>query len=198
SPSPTTSSSTSSMTTSKNSTHINTFHTSNSSEIYATSTITIESTASTSITTFLNISTSPVMSTPVSTSKSTGNNTLILGGAISSFTVLFLLLVVTIVIVSVFVCRRSWKTTNTNHTISASKCAAEKITDQQSRDAKVDNTLSYISTNPAYGVIGGKSSCNTDVSINPAYGMVTGRRYESIAEFAYDEPRTMNHTEVQD
>ena len=59
----------------------------------------------------------------------------------------------------------------------------------------MDNTLSNISTNPAYGVTGGNESksfyislniitllgCNTDVSINPAYGMIIRRRCESKA-----------------
>lgn len=61
----------------------------------------------------------------------------------------------------------------------------------------MDNTLSNISANPAYGITRGKESksfytsinimtliidCNTDVSINPAYGTNTGRRYESIVQ----------------
>ncbi|XP_019851482.1 PREDICTED: uncharacterized protein LOC109581636 [Amphimedon queenslandica] len=181
-------------TSASNSTRIPSPTTSSTSSM-ATSTITIESTASTRITTSLNISTSPVMSTSVSTPESTVSNTLILAGAISSFTILFILLVASILIVSVLVCRRRWnKATNRNHDISANKCT----TDQHSRDTQMDNILSNISANSAYGITGRKDNCNTDVSMNPAYGMNTGRRHESIEEI-YDEPKTMTDTDkIQD
>ena len=58
-----------------------------------------------------------MISTPVSTSSgSTGSNTLLLAGAISSFSTLILLLVAIVLIVSVLVCKRRLnKTTNRYH-----------------------------------------------------------------------------------
>ena len=73
--------------------------------------------------------TSLMMSTPVSTLQSTENNTLIIiAGSIS--TAVFMLLVVTILvisIVSVLVCRRRWyKTLNGNNTSSFVEINADK------------------------------------------------------------------------
>uniref|UniRef100_A0A1X7TLC4 Uncharacterized protein n=1 Tax=Amphimedon queenslandica TaxID=400682 RepID=A0A1X7TLC4_AMPQE len=164
------------------STHINTVTTVlPSSSIYSTATVTMESMKCTK--TSLTSSTTSVMSTPVSTLQSTGSNTLILAGTIS--TAVFILLVVTILvilIVSVLVCRRIWdKTSNGNDTFSSTVRKAD--INQQSEVPNMENTL-WASTNPAYGVTGESKIdyyyqsiqllIESGVSANPAYGINTG------------------------
>ncbi|XP_019861864.1 PREDICTED: uncharacterized protein LOC109590381 [Amphimedon queenslandica] len=197
------------------STHINTVTTVlPSSSIHSTATVTMESMEYTKTNSILSnslsliIGTTSVMSTPVSTLQSTGSNTLILAGSIS--TAVFILLVVAILailIVSVLVCRKIWyRTSNGNDTFSSDERKAD--INQQSNAPNMENTL-LASTNPAYGVTG--ENCNTDVSTNPAYGITeksgvsanpayginTGGGIESINEEAlvYDEPRTMMYNE---
>ncbi|XP_019862973.1 PREDICTED: uncharacterized protein LOC109591757 isoform X2 [Amphimedon queenslandica] len=125
----------------------------------------------------------PVVSTP---DQSTGSNTLILVGSIGAVFILLVVTILVILIVSVLVCRRRGSSNPLNTHTDVHHQTIVNVADIDSKCI-----VSNISSNPAYGIIGGKNKC-INVAINPAYGMRSERRHDnSTVGSEYDEPKTV-------
>uniref|UniRef100_A0A1X7UCV3 Uncharacterized protein n=1 Tax=Amphimedon queenslandica TaxID=400682 RepID=A0A1X7UCV3_AMPQE len=95
----------------------------------------------------------PVVSTP---NQSTGSNTLILVGSIGAVFILLVVTILVILIVSVLVCRRR----GSSNPLNTDTDVHHQTIEVNVADIDSKCIVSNISSNPAYGIIGGKNSKN--------------------------------------